>query len=258
MTKPLTRIALVSLGLGALALSGCAGFTPLYAASGVTPKLAAIEVQRADGRLGYMMGQDLDDALARDSGQDPIYRLTYTNREQRIPRGLTISNVASRYEVDVTSNYVLTEIATHKVVTAGKVSVNVTYDVVSQPYDALQSTQDGERRVAEQAAERIRIELASYFAAPRPIAANAATAAPIDNASAYTFDRAPSVIQSPRERALSEPASRNGQGDFLGQPAQTTVAPDGPQPFSPSQDPNNPKPADPGAIQTIPDPNAAQ
>lgn len=253
MRLPALAATLV-LGLCAVGLSACGGFTPLYAAPGVSPKLAAIDVKRPDGRLGYLMGQFLEDSFARDPSQPAIYRLSYGNRELRVPRGITIENVASRYEVDLTTTYTLTEIATNKVITKGNVSVNVTYDVVSAPYAALAAVEDGERRAAEQAADRIRIELAGYFAVPHTIKPGAE---PVD-LSTFSDRIQSSVIQSPRERALGEPTPQAGQTDVFGQPMQSVVSPDQAQAFSPSEDPNNaaaanPTATDPSAIKTIPD-----
>ena len=243
--------ALAIAGLAA-ALGGCAGFTPLYAAQGVSPKLSAIEVTQPDGRLGFLMREFLDDSLARDRDEPAIYRLSFTNRELRVPRGITISNVASRYEVDLTTSYALTEIATGKLVTRGNVSVNVTYDVQGQPYASLTAQQDGERRVAEQAADRLRIELATYFASPRPIPA-ASTVAAADPSAAYSDRLAGSVLQSPREQATGELRPQAGQADIFGQTRSLTVTPDTPSPYTPSQDPNNPAPPkDPTAIETLP------
>jgi LPS-assembly lipoprotein len=176
MLRPAFALAAQTLTIMGLtvALAGCGGFTPLYAAQGVSPKLAAIEVAQPDGRLGFYMREYLEDSLARDGGQPAVYRLAFANRELRVPRGITISNVASRYEVDLTTNYTLTEVATGKLVTKGQVQVNVSYDVQPQPYASLAAQQDGERRVAEQAADRVRIELASFFASPRPTTATVA------------------------------------------------------------------------------------
>ena len=242
--------ALAIAGLAA-ALGGCAGFTPLYAAQGVSPKLAAIEVSQPDGRLGFYMHDYLEDSLARDRTQPAIYRLTFANRELRVPRGITISNVASRYEVDLTTTYTLTEVATGKLVTRGNVQVNVTYDVQAQPYASLAAQQDGERRVAEQAADRLRIELASYFASPRPLP-SAASLATTDQ-STYSDRTAGAVVQSPREQATGDLQPQSGQNGVFGQTRSLTATPDTPQPFSPSQDPNNKPASDPTAIKTLPD-----
>jgi LPS-assembly lipoprotein len=229
-TGQILAVATLSLGL-----AGCGGFTPLYGAQSVSPKLSAIEVVQPDGRLGFYMRESLDDSLARDHGQAPVYRLTIANRELRVPRGITISNVASRYEVDLTTNYVLTEIATGKQVTKGQISVNVTYDVQNQPYASLSAQQDGERRVAEQAADRLRLELASYFASPRPT--DATVAAP--DLSTYSERLPGAVVQTPREQATGELQPQGDQNSGFGQTRSITTTPDTKQPFTPSEDPNN-------------------
>ena len=230
---PLLTVA----GLSA-SLAGCGGFTPLYGAQGVTPKMAAIQVSQPDGRLGFYMREYLEDSLARDRMQAPVYRLDFANRELRVPRGITVSNVASRYEVDLTTTYSLVEIATNKVVTRGNVQVNVTYDVQAQPYASLAAQQDGERRVAEQAADRLRLELASYFASPRPTPAAESLAQPVT--STYSERLPGAVLQSPREQATGDLQPQAGQADTFGQPRQLTTTPEtAPKPFSPSQDPNN-------------------
>jgi LPS-assembly lipoprotein len=247
--RPAFTLTVLALSVG---LGGCGGFTPLYAAQGVSPKLAAIEVGQPDGRLGFYMREYLEDSLARDRNQPAVYRLSFANRETRVPRGITISNVASRYEVDLSTNYTLTEIATGKEVTRGKVSVNVTYDVQAQPYASLSAQQDGERRVAEQAADRMRVELATYFASPRPTPP-ASALVPTD-LSTYS-DRLPgAVVQSPRQQASGELQPQGDQGSIFGQTRSLTTTPNTSQPFNPSQDPNNPKPApDPSAIKTLPE-----
>jgi LPS-assembly lipoprotein len=231
----------VILAIAGLSLAGCGGFTPLYGAQSVSPRLSAIDVVQPDGRLGFYMREYLDDSLARDHGQAPVYRLTIANSELRVPRGITISNVASRYEVDLTTNYTLTEIATGKQVTKGHISVNVTYDVQNQPYASLSAQQDGERRVAEQAADRLRLELASYFASPRPT--DATLAAP--DQSTYSERLPGAVVQTPREQASGDLQPQGEQNNTFGQTRSITATPGQPQPFSPSQDPNN-------SIQTLP------
>ena len=237
------------LGLAFAALGGCAGFTPMYAAQGVSSKLSAIEVSPIDGRVGFLLHEFMDDSLARDRDQPAIYRLGLTNREVRVPRGITVANIASRYEVGLNTSYTLTEIATGKLVTRGTVSVDVTYDVISQPYAALSASQDAERRAAEQAADRVRLELATFFASPRPLPSDAALKTP--DASTYSYDHQAAVIQSPRQQATGQMTSGNGQTDVFGQVRQAVTTPDDPgtQAFNPSEDPN--------AIKTLPDAGGA-
>jgi LPS-assembly lipoprotein len=261
MMKPMPRTLPIAaaLSLAALGLGGC-GFTPLYAAPGVTPKLASIEVSRPDGRTGFLMGQYLDDDLAKNRVAPPVYRLLLKTNEVRIPRGVRVDNVASRYEVDLNTTYTLVEIATRKVVTAGLVKVNVTYDSADQPYAGVAAELDGQERAAEQAAQRIRLELATYFASPRPTPDLTAEQLAADASLATYSERLqPATVQSPRERALGQPSSQSAGPDFFGQPLRGTT-PDtsgiGPQ-VTPDAAGDGPL-ADPYApkIDPLPDPAA--
>jgi LPS-assembly lipoprotein len=248
----LTLLMTAALGLSALGLGGC-GFTPLYAASGVTPKLASIQVSRPDGRTGFLMGQYLDDELGKDRADAPASRLLLKTNEVRIPRGIRVDNVASRYEVDLNTTYTLIEIATRKIVTAGLVKVNVTYDSADQPYAGIAAEQDGQRRAAEQAADRIRLELASYFASPRPVQTDLAGRLNAEAVALETYSERlqPSTVQSPRERALGQPTPQGGPSDIFGQPLQRSTPSDpavgapvlpGPAPADPYAPPLDPVP----------------
>jgi len=114
--------------------------------------------------------------------------------------------------------------------------------VQSQPYAALSEAQDGERRAAEQAADRLRLELASWFASPRPLPPASALVLPPQ--STYSERLTGQIIQTPREQATGDLQPQGGQADTFGQPKSITATPDQAQPFTPSQDPNN--------IQTLP------
>lgn len=219
-----TLLLTAALGLAALGLGGC-GFTPLYAAPGVTPKLASIQVSRPDGRTGFLMGQYLDDDFGKNRGVAPAYRLLLKTNEVRIPRGIRVNNVASRYEVDLNTTYTLIDIATRKIVTAGLVKVNVTYDSADQPYAGIAAEQDGQRRAAEQAAQRIQLELASYFASPRPVQTDLTGRLNAEAVALSTYSERlqPAAVQSPRERALGQPAPQGGPSDMFGQPLQKST-----------------------------------
>lgn len=247
-------LVIVALGLLSAGLGGC-GFTPLYAAPGVNPKLAAIEVSRPDGRTGFLMGQDLDDQFGKENRSGPAqYRLLLKTHEVRIPRGIRVNNVASRYEVQLATTYTLIDIKTRTVITKGLVQVNVTYDSADQPYAGIAAELDGQKRAAEQAAERIRLELSSYFASPGHAVA-ASTISDEANLATYSERLQPATVESPRERALGQPSAQSGTPSILGAPLQTTTPdnaspnPSAPfiQPFSPSTDPNSAPPSTPSA-----------
>jgi len=157
------RGALVLASLFALTLGGC-GFSPLYATGGVTAGLSHIEVEAPDGRTAYLLRERLDDALARDRALPAAYRLEYTIDERRDPRGLGPDNAASRYELTITVNWRLIEVASRAERTRGVSEVLITYDAVDAPYAGIAAQSDSQERAAAEAAQRIRIDLARYFA----------------------------------------------------------------------------------------------
>jgi len=162
MTGAAQRFSLFGALAGALLLCAC-GFTPLYGVPGVSPSLSAIEVKAPHGRTAYLLGADLDEAFARDRSTPPVYQLNFTVAERRYPRGLRIDNVATLYETHVNVSYQLIELATGRLVKAGVEPIQVVYDVADQPYAGIAAQQNSQERAAEEAAERIRTDLAIYF-----------------------------------------------------------------------------------------------
>ena len=147
----------------ALPLGGC-GFTPLYAQPGVASSLPVIEVIAPQGRVGELMREELNDALGRDLAATPAYRLDLWYRSGRIGRGLRIDNVVSRYELVLEVEYRLYDRATNRELRRRRVTSEVTYNSVDEPYAAIAGQQDAEQRAAADAARRIRLDLANWFA----------------------------------------------------------------------------------------------
>jgi LPS-assembly lipoprotein len=149
--------------LACIPLAGC-GFTPLYATPALTPALSSVDVSlEGTSRTGYLMREQLRRELNHDADEPAHYRLTITLSERRAPQGVRVNNVANRYEIDLTANYSLADATTGKVLRTGAVSSEVSYDSADPPYSGVVANQDGEQRVAQEAAIRIRLELARYF-----------------------------------------------------------------------------------------------
>lgn len=161
------RILAAAAVLSTLALSAC-GFTPLYGERGVTAGLGAIEVVAAPGRAGYLLREQLEDALARDAGAAPSHRLTYSVEEHRYSRGLRIDNAANRYELNLRVNWVLVDATTGSEVRRGASTAVVTYDAADQPYAAIAAQQDGQERAAAEVARKIQLDLAAWLAGKAP------------------------------------------------------------------------------------------
>lgn len=159
-------LALAAVG-SCLALSGC-GFTPLYAAPGLTSKLAAIDVVTPDGRAGFLIHQHLDDAFARNRGGKAEYAMRLALSEARYPRGIRTDNVATRYEYVLTADYTLSNLPAGDVAKTGRVRVELTYDSADQPYASITAAQEAQDRATEEAARRIQLELAAWLATGEP------------------------------------------------------------------------------------------
>ena len=157
-------ISAAAAALALLALTAC-GFTPLYATPGVTPSMAAIQVNAPKGRTGFLLAEQLNDALATDRTAAPRYRLDLVIHEHRFNRGLTIDNVARRYENHVLVTYNLIDLVGGKVVKAGSEQIEVTYAASDQPYAGIAAQEDAQERAAADVAQRIRVDLGAYFAA---------------------------------------------------------------------------------------------
>jgi LPS-assembly lipoprotein len=160
------RGRLIAAGLLVLALpalSAC-GFTPLYATPGVNQGLANVDVITPEGRTGHLLSEDLQDDLAITHEQAPRYRLALAVDETRYDRGLSTEQLATWYELQLRVSYSLIEISTGRTLKAGVEPVTVSYDAADDPYAGIVAQQDGQKRAAAEAAQRIRIQLAAFFA----------------------------------------------------------------------------------------------
>ena len=152
-----------------LTVSGC-GFTPLYGSASGVSGLSAIETVAADGRAGYLLREQLDDALARDVRVLPSHRLVFTVDEKRFARGIRIDNVANRYELNMIVTWRLVSTETGVDVRKGVTSAAVTFDSADQPYAAIAAQQDGQERAAAEVARKIQLDLAAWLAGKAPAA----------------------------------------------------------------------------------------
>ena len=156
-------VASALIAAGALTLAGC-GFTPLYGDPAVTAQLHSVQVTTPPGRTGQLIREHLDDALARNKGVTPRYKMELVLSETRYPRGVRVDNVATRYEYVLTANYTVTALPSGTPVKVGTTRVEVTYDSADQPYASISAQQDAQDRAAAEAARKIQLELAAWLA----------------------------------------------------------------------------------------------
>lgn len=153
--------------LAAAALGAC-GFTPLYADRGAVGGLTHIQVVAPQGRVGYLLREDLDDALGHAKGEAAKYRLEMVLGQVRQAHGLTENATAQRYELDLSVTYTLIDIASGKVAATGAVTSDVSYNSTIQPYAGIAARQDTQDRLANDAAQKIQVQIAAWMAGHAP------------------------------------------------------------------------------------------
>ncbi len=161
-------LAAAALALSTLTLSACAGFTPLYGRPGVEGGLSSIETVASEGRGGYLLREQLDDALAHRAGGPTSYKLMLAVNEQRFARGVRLDNTANRYELKMSVNWRLLDAKTGAEAHKGLTEVSVTYDSADQPYAAIAAQNDGQERAAAEVARKIQLNLATWLAGRKP------------------------------------------------------------------------------------------
>ena len=164
----MTRCAILLTTVLALALTvplASCGFTPLYASPGVSPGLSSIEVIAPQGRVGFLLRESLDDALGHRPRTQPSWRLDLSLDQTRGPLGLRIDDVARRYQVTLTVQFSLVDVANGQVAHRGVATSFASYDVADQPYAAIAARQDVQQRAADEVARKIQMDLAAFMVA---------------------------------------------------------------------------------------------
>ncbi len=157
------RILIVA---AALLLAAC-GFQPMYAPAGGGAAIGPVEIAQIDGKAGHVLKRELDRILSVESGDAPPMRLDITLSEQVTPLGIRIDESATRAELRLTANYILTPPPNQGQVMRGSVFTVVNYDIPTAAFGEIAAQDDARERAAETMAQRFRAELALRVAQAR-------------------------------------------------------------------------------------------
>ncbi|HVZ99509.1 MAG TPA: LPS assembly lipoprotein LptE [Caulobacterales bacterium] len=143
----------------ALLLAGC-GFEPMYAPSAHgRMAIGPVHVETIEGKAGHVLKTELDRMLAvEDNGSTPS-QLDITLREDVVLLGLRLDESASRAELRLTANYVLTPASGGRPL-RGSINSVVTYEIPTAAFGEISAQDDARERAAETLAQRMRAELA--------------------------------------------------------------------------------------------------
>ena len=169
MRKIYIPLAAASALVSSALLSGC-GFTPLHGTTGgAAAPLANVDVQLLDGRTvvdnqaGFFVNQRLNDRIGVQSETAP-YALRITPSYRRARFGLTDSDIASRYDITVGTQWALVDTKTGKTVDSGRTSTTTTFGAPAGPYGVITADNVGVEQAAGETADKLILELAKYFA----------------------------------------------------------------------------------------------
>jgi LPS-assembly lipoprotein len=136
--------------------------------------LSSIYVEPVPDELGYELRNSLiDDLNGPGIASGATYRLKLTLSEssegiaaQNVPTGTgtQTETVITRYNDRLSVIYTLIDAKTNATVTSGTETGLSAYNTVASPYATLAGRVDADKRAADDIAERIRLDLAIYFA----------------------------------------------------------------------------------------------
>jgi len=157
------------LALGSATLLSACGFTPVHAPALGTNSSAfksiAVETivkgDEIDKEAAYYLGQRLRDRLGGE-GSRHVLKVTPTLRRARL--GISGDDIATRYDVSISSRYVLEDITTGDVLDSGSVSAVSSFGAPRDAYGRIAAEKNATQTVAAESADRILLRLASYYA----------------------------------------------------------------------------------------------
>ena len=158
------RVLIASLSL--LLLAAC-GFQPMYAPAGGGNAIGPVSVVEIEGKAGHVLRTELTRLLAvEDDGSAPM-ELEITLSENVSNLGIRVDESATRAELRLTANYVLTPPTAGSRVMRGSVITTVNYDIPTAAFGEIAAQDDARERAAETMAQRFRAELAMRVAQAR-------------------------------------------------------------------------------------------
>jgi LPS-assembly lipoprotein len=152
----------------AFMLSACT-VQPLYgptpAGTAVATSISQVAIDPVDTRVAQVLRNKL--LFDLDGGKDPataVYRMKLSVASAESALGVTPIETAPAYSLTVSATYEVTSIATGQIVLRGTSRGTASFDRVTQAYANTRAKLDAEDRAATEAADDIRIRLATAAA----------------------------------------------------------------------------------------------
>ena len=158
------RVLIASLSL--LLLAAC-GFQPMYAPAGGGNAIGPVQLAEIEGKAGHTLRTELSRILAVENDGSPPSQLEIRLSETITQLGIRVDESATRAEIRLIANYVLTPPAGQGQAMRGSVLTVVNYDIPPAAFGEIAAQDDARERAAETMAQRFRAELALRMAQAR-------------------------------------------------------------------------------------------
>ncbi|HRO04843.1 MAG TPA: LPS assembly lipoprotein LptE [Terricaulis sp.] len=158
------RVMIAALSL----LVAACGFQPMYAPAGGGGAIGPVSIGEIEGKAGHVLRTELTRMLAveNSSGGEPA-SLEITLRETITEQGIRLDESATRAELRLTANYVLTPAPGQGRAIRGSLFTIVNYEIPTAAFGEITAQDDARERAAETMAQRFRSELALRTAQAR-------------------------------------------------------------------------------------------
>jgi LPS-assembly lipoprotein len=167
--KTLIRLRVCFLICASALLSSC-GFTPLHAPGGANFQAVRVELAPTipvnDKEAAFWVQQRLMERFGGASAAQQV--LEITPRATRRGLGISGQDIATRYDLNMSIRYKLSDAKTGKVLDRGTVSAVSTFTATGDPYALVTAEKETTRQLAVDTADRLLTKLAGYYASKRP------------------------------------------------------------------------------------------
>ncbi|MFV0408428.1 MAG: LPS assembly lipoprotein LptE [Paracoccus sp. (in: a-proteobacteria)] len=153
--------------IGALGLVAACAMTPAYGPGGTGSMLRGHVSLRAPESIDdFLLNRHLSDRLGPDDA--PVYALDYRLTTATVGQGITPDDVTTRYSLNGTADFALTEIATGATVTKGRVSSFTSYSAMGTTITTTSAERDAHERLMVMLADQIMTRLLAGKPKPAP------------------------------------------------------------------------------------------
>lgn len=140
--------------MGAAAMVGGCGFTPVYGPQGAGQDLlGALALEEAGDHTSYLFNRRVEERLGR--GQNARFKLSTQIETEQTGMGTTSTGSTTRYRVDGTVTFSVIELSNGKVLQSGQTSAFSGYSTTGSTTATLAAERDAQARLMVMLADQV-------------------------------------------------------------------------------------------------------